>query len=370
MTSYQSELAETDRVGDIIDGKYKLVSILGEGGYSIVWKASKVSSSKKSTNYKMYAIKLFETEEDRNYKEESRHEITMGRDAGVCPGIIEYIESGEYRGKDSDGSTIDRYYIVEELFNGFTLQDYDNCQHKAKSIIEPSEFVTMARYLLDSLKCIHGLGIAHNDIRSINIMFDLHDLRIVDFGVSSRFSEKPANSPAAKWDVISMGRMFLELVAPGHTGYVADEKERALLQEYNTMYDGAPELESINTLIRGIITKNIKTAADALDILYAGVLTSSEPEATDIDDDLLTAILDNNVDVARILLNKGANVELALEAAITERKIDILRMVLRSGIASFQDLDKAYEIADEQGDSKVFRTMTQMIEARLDIGSY
>ena len=115
--------------GSIIDDKYTLVKSLGKSASGEVWLAASKDGH--------YAIELFDTVEhtEEDNKGKSQAEYTLGNIAGVHPGIIKYIKTGLYRGPDFKGDIIDRYYIIEEFIEGYTLQDYDLLQYKPGDLI-------------------------------------------------------------------------------------------------------------------------------------------------------------------------------------------------------------------------------------------
>lgn len=164
--------------GDLL-GKYKLISLLGQGGMGAVFVAENTVIGKQ------VALKVLKSEF-------SEHESTLQRflqEARTAasidhPGIVEIFDFGWSEKREP--------YIVMELLKGRSLD----------SIIEqnpagaPIDFtVDLFRQMLSVLVAVHEKGIIHRDLKPENIFLSKRgngneQVRILDFGISKMKSDE------------------------------------------------------------------------------------------------------------------------------------------------------------------------------------
>ena len=160
-------------VGDTIDGKYKLLGIVGEGGMGTVYEGENIRI------HRRVAIKLL-----RNGFAESSDAVQRFEREAQAAGrigsqhIVEVLDLGLL----PDG---DRYMVMEFL-EGESLGER---VASSGGIAIPS-LVAIAVQLLEGLKAAHAVDIVHRDLKPDNV-FLLSDQRgrkdfvkIVDFGIS------------------------------------------------------------------------------------------------------------------------------------------------------------------------------------------
>ena len=97
------------KIGDLIDERYKVISVLGEGGMAIVYLAKDLISKKE------VAIKIIREETMKNPVSITRFEREARAAASLNhPNIVRVINLGTFEG---------RPYMVNELIHGQTLKD-------------------------------------------------------------------------------------------------------------------------------------------------------------------------------------------------------------------------------------------------------
>jgi serine/threonine-protein kinase len=158
-------------IGQVLDGRYRIESVLGEGGMGIVYKAVH------TTLRKPLAIKVLRPEVSKNeqivqrFKQEAQSASQIGNQH-----IIDISDFGEL----ADGST----YFVMEFLGGKSLTH----------ALEAGKFDTdrtiyVAKQLCRALGAAHEIGIVHRDMKPDNVQLvqrgDDHDfVKVLDFGIA------------------------------------------------------------------------------------------------------------------------------------------------------------------------------------------
>ena len=160
------------RLGSILNGKYRLESLLGEGGVGYVCAGTHVLTGRR------IAIKLMHPEFDRNKElgERFLHEAQVAAQLDH-PNIVNILDVGTAE----DGAP----FLVMEFFDGETLKALIKRQGKldlvsAASILDP---------IMDALAFAHARGITHRDLKPDNIFLATNGRgevvsKLLDFGVA------------------------------------------------------------------------------------------------------------------------------------------------------------------------------------------
>ncbi len=154
-------------IDQILNDRYKILSQIGSGGMSIVYKALDMQTNSE------VAIKVLRPElaEDEQILKRFNHEVKAAS-ALSHPNIVKLIDIG------NDGNV---NYIVLDLVKGITLKDYIN-DHAP---ISPQKAATIVLGIAHGLKHAHSKNIIHRDIKPQNIIIDKNDaVKITDFGIA------------------------------------------------------------------------------------------------------------------------------------------------------------------------------------------
>ncbi|HWB79342.1 MAG TPA: serine/threonine-protein kinase, partial [Nannocystaceae bacterium] len=158
--------------GRILDGKFRFVKQLGEGGMGAVWMAENTLVRKR------VAIKLMHIQfsRDEGVLARFRNEATAAGRIGnkhICD-ILDL-------GRSPLGP-----YIVMEMLNGSDFADFIVKKHGQ---VPPGVIVMVVRQALIGLAAAHDAGIVHRDLKPENIF--LHEpeqgrlqVKLMDFGIS------------------------------------------------------------------------------------------------------------------------------------------------------------------------------------------
>ena len=160
------------KIGDVIDNRYQLESVLGGGGFGIVYRAIQ------TTTGQYVALKLLHFSEDSQFADHmARFERELWMIAKLRhPNIVRLIDTGRL---DND-----RIYAILEYIEGQHLSSL----LKKDGALAPREARNLMIQVLDALSSAHGLGIVHRDLKPENIMITTSGIRknaiVLDFGIS------------------------------------------------------------------------------------------------------------------------------------------------------------------------------------------
>jgi serine/threonine protein kinase len=168
--------------------KYEIIETLGKGGFGVVYKVKEKSSDL------IFAAKGFFLHKDSG--DSHLYEIrTMREFNGECAG---YFKEAFF---DIDEN---RYYVIMEYLQGIDLKGY-------KESDKPKDFGFIAplfEKIYDCLKKFHSIGYVHRDVKLQNIMFTGDDIKLIDFGLSVKYTSdskllrKMAGTPLYMNDLI------------------------------------------------------------------------------------------------------------------------------------------------------------------------
>src|SRR5215510_14374290 len=164
--------------GQVLDGKYKIVRVIGEGGMGAVYEGENVRINRRVAIKVLHANVAANTEMVQRFEREAQVAGTVGNDH-----ILEILDLGALPSGER--------YMVMEYLDGETMTD----RIKARERLTAMEAVQLLRQVLRGLAAAHGAGIVHRDLKPDNL-FILREkagikdyVKIIDFGIS-KFSEQ------------------------------------------------------------------------------------------------------------------------------------------------------------------------------------
>lgn len=175
-------------IGQLIEGRYKVIDKLGEGGMSLVYRAED-----KETGQMVVLKFLKEGITSRRVEDVLRFQREAGAIAKLeHPGIVKVYATGEYEQNP---------YIVMELLKGKSLADLFKEQRR----FSIEETVSIVLQISEVLNYVHGKGIIHRDLKPGNIMLlwepagqhspsTNYQVKVLDFGLAQILELKEIKS--------------------------------------------------------------------------------------------------------------------------------------------------------------------------------
>ncbi len=215
--------------GDILDGRYRIVSKIGQGGMATVYRARDLKLERD------VAVKLLKSEYSKDaefierFKNEARSAAKLSHSNIVA--AYDIVNSN------------DRHYIVMELVEGITLRDYI----ARKGRLSNKETIGIALQTAEGLGEAHRNGIIHRDIKSQNIIISKEGrIKIGDFGIAKAASTDSAGQPVigsahyiapeqaangeadARSDLYSLGISMYEMIT-GRLPYQGEDAQNVIM---------------------------------------------------------------------------------------------------------------------------------------------
>jgi Protein tyrosine and serine/threonine kinase len=226
-------------IGDVLEGRFEIVDILGRGGFSKVYRVHDEVESEDR------ALKLFDS---------AAGYAAVRREIGALrkihhPHVVEVF----WAGKTSVGD----WYLVTEFIDGESLDAFATGQKHLRD----REAVDVALDLLDAMVAFHpdaarlkeleakrsdgelpeaekrewlalkDKGLVHRDIKPLNVMLTRTGAKLLDFNIASRVGDpvqtqsgtppyQPPDADLTRWDVstdlFAVGVLLYQLVCNGH----------------------------------------------------------------------------------------------------------------------------------------------------------
>jgi serine/threonine protein kinase len=226
-------------IGDVLEGRFKILGLLGQGGFSKVYHVHDDVEGEER------ALKLFDNA--AGY-EAVRREISALRRIHH-PNVVEVIWA--------DKTTVGDWYLITEFIDGEPLVEFAT----GKKLLRDREAVDVALDVLDALVAFHpdaarlkqldakrreedlseaeyhewrelnDKGLVHRDIKPFNVMLTRTGAKLLDFNIASRVGDpvytrsgtppyQPPDADLTRWDVstdlFAVGVVLYELLCNHH----------------------------------------------------------------------------------------------------------------------------------------------------------
>jgi serine/threonine-protein kinase len=175
-----SSLIAEPQPGDVVDGRFAILEVIGHGGMGSVFKATDLATGG------LVALKIpfVALERDSVFRERFQREIEIGQVLNH-PAVIRIVPVDRPS----------RPYLPMEFVEGQTL--WDRMRHERPLPID--EALCIARQLCDALEHMQEHGVFHRDLKPTNIMLCRDgSVRIMDFGVAMTATARRLTLAGAK----------------------------------------------------------------------------------------------------------------------------------------------------------------------------
>ena len=231
-------------IGQLLDGRYELLEVIGTGGMAVVYKARCHRLNR------LVAVKVlkdeFSADEDflRRFRAEGEAVAMLSH-----PNIVQVFDVS---------ASEDANYIVMELIDGISLKQY----MEVKGILNWKETLHFATQIAKGLEPAHSRGIVHRDIKPHNVMVLKNgSVKVMDFGIAQVMNKSNTLTKEAlgsvhyispeqakgsftdsRSDIYSLGVVMFEMMT-GRPPYDGDSPVAVAIQHIN---GGAPRPTSLN----------------------------------------------------------------------------------------------------------------------------
>jgi hypothetical protein len=226
-------------VGDVLDGRFEILQILGQGGFSKVYRV------RDDVEGEERALKLFDT---------GAGDAAVRREIGALrqiqhPNVVKVFWA--------DKTNLGHWYLITEFIDGESLDEFVTGPKRLRD----REAVDVALDLLDALVAFHpdaarlrqldakrregdlpeaeshewmelkDKGLVHRDIKPLNVMLTRTGAKLLDFNIASRVGDpvhtqsgtppyRPPDAGLDRWDVstdlFAVGVLLYRLLCNGH----------------------------------------------------------------------------------------------------------------------------------------------------------
>lgn len=207
----------------LIDGRYRVIDLLGTGGMADVYLAEDQNLGRK------VAVKLLHERFARDQEFVQRFHREASAAAGLQhKNVVNVFDRGQF-----DGT----YYIAMEFLAGRTLKELI----RAEAPMAPQRAVAICAQILAAARVAHRSGIVHRDLKPQNIIVDEEGtVKVTDFGIAG----------VGKSDVTESGAVM------GTAQYISPE------QAHGKEVGPASDLYSIGVVLYEMLTGKVPFEGD------------------------------------------------------------------------------------------------------------
>lgn len=157
---------------DVIDGQYKILAKLGQGGMGVVYKVRHIHTNR------IFALKMM-TE-----KLSTKHTVLKKEFSCLAhlrhPNLCRVYDFGIHDHNP--------YFVMEYLAGKNILKAFVNVNTRYES------FVPAVIHILRALNYLHSKGVIHGDLKPQNIIYTRNKIKLIDFGLTSFLSSDKAKT--------------------------------------------------------------------------------------------------------------------------------------------------------------------------------
>jgi serine/threonine protein kinase len=237
------------QTGDTIEGKYRIVRLIGEGGMGAVYEGENIRIHRKVAIKVLHSAVAAQSDAVQRFEREAQAAGRIGSEH-----IVEVLDLGSLEGGER--------FMVMEFLEGENLGD----RIKRKNRVSTYEMAHILHQLLEGLAAAHAAKIIHRDLKPDNVFLmtsrvGVRDfVKILDFGVS-KFSSLDSDMSMTKTGAV-MGTPF----------YMSPEQARGGKVDFRS------DIYAAGVLIYEAVTGRVPFNAETFnELVFKIALESPEP---------------------------------------------------------------------------------------------
>lgn len=299
-------------IGTVLDGKFKVVQILGEGGMGTVYKVEQIGTPPGTAPY-YYAVKELlldphtSEEEQKTAIERFNKEIALLRGL-KHPRIAAFSVSFQEKG---------RHYFVMEFVPGRTLE---KVLEDTKGPLPQDQVIRWMMQVCEALTYIHTLTppIILRDLKPGNVMVtNKNDVQLIDFGIARQYN------PNKRTNTENLGT--ISYASPEHLGSITAPGQRRTAQNPGKLVqtDARSDIYSLGATMYHVLTNY---EPDPIQTPPTGSIVAKNPRVSPIVEQVIIKAMQQdpgkrfqNAEAMRVALqqclpNQGASTTIQIPA--------------------------------------------------------
>jgi serine/threonine protein kinase len=183
----------TEVLGSVIDGRYKVLELIGEGGMGRVFLAEHVEIGKRVAVKILHPVYGRMPELVERFRREARAASRIGH-----PHIVDVTDSGTT--KD------DQVYFVMEYLEGVELASVID----REGALNVTRCLRLSAQICRALSAAHAVGIIHRDLKPENVFLTVREgtsdfVKVLDFGIAKSAEAEEARAHRLTHPGMAMG---------------------------------------------------------------------------------------------------------------------------------------------------------------------
>lgn len=252
-------------IGAVLDDKYEIVELLGEGGMGAVYEARHTTIGSRVAVKVLHPEAARQPESLERFRREAQVAGTIGH-----PNIVRVHDIGQ------TPSPTRVPYMVMDFVEGCSLAEVIH----REAPVDPGRATNIAIQILSALGAAHAKGVVHRDIKPENVLIlrDLDDneiARVLDFGIS-KFRELGPDSQGLTRTGTILGTPL----------FMAPEQARG-----ETNIDHRIDLYAVGVSLYVMLTGQQPFRASNYNALIVKILTESPPSLIGLKPELDPALV-------------------------------------------------------------------------------
>lgn len=282
-------------IGSEVDGKYKILRLIGEGGMGKVYLAEQAALDRKVAIKVLHPTWSADSAAAHRFLREARLAARVSD-----PGVLEIVDVGQL----ASGSV----YMVMEYLEGTSLGEF----LASRGVLETAVAVGIAREIARSIAVAHDSGIVHRDLKPSNVFLVANErealgvrVKVLDFGIAT------ANEVGA--ESTKTGAVL------GSPVYLSPEQAQGLRG-----IGSAADIYSLGCVLFEMLTGSAPFRAETMHGLLFAHINNAPPEPTKLNPQVPKAL---NKLVLTMLAKRAEDRPPTMDAVVAE--LDALHLTRR-----------------------------------------